>query len=173
MAKNDLCNDEVFVEPELKNALITVHASDVQGATTNYLDAMSTWCPGFVNVWGHVKLGVRHGPLCRMSCARYGVCVFCLGYVVLCKVSGSVRGVHFCVRCYARGMEFRHMFCVRYMVLCQMLCLKYEVVTAMDIKVSWSVTPCCLAHWWAFGRQLLPLVPVSQFTCHRCPEGCN
>ena len=42
MAKNDLCNDEVLVEPELKNALITVHASEVLGATTNYLDAMST-----------------------------------------------------------------------------------------------------------------------------------
>jgi hypothetical protein len=40
--ENNLCNDEVLVKPELKNALITVYASEVLGATTNYLDAMST-----------------------------------------------------------------------------------------------------------------------------------
>jgi len=80
--------------------------------------------------------GVRCEVMCKawtsvpdVLCeVRSSVCVFCLGYVVLCEVWGSVRGVRFCVRCYARGMEFCHMFCARYMVLCQISFARYVVM---------------------------------------------
>jgi hypothetical protein len=61
---------------------------------------------------------------CVMLCARYGV----LSYVLR-EVWGSVS-------CPAPGMALCvKIFCARYGVLCQMLCLKYEVLTAVDIKV--------------------------------------
>jgi hypothetical protein len=60
MATSDMFSDEVFADPELEKVhQFTIRASEIQGATANYLGAMMTWLPGFVEPCSTGQLSLR------------------------------------------------------------------------------------------------------------------